>query len=66
MVVQGVVPVLPDDDPARLAARVLEVEHQAYPLALELIASGDATVEDETIRLPPGRTGLIVHPLLCR
>lgn len=38
LIVQAVVPVLPGDDEAKLAARVLEAEHQAYPLALRLIA----------------------------
>ena len=32
----------PGDTPETLAARVLEVEHRLYPLALELVASGDA------------------------
>lgn len=64
VVVQGVVPVLPDDDPARLAARVLEVEHRAYPLALELIASGQARVGDGKIELAPGQSGLVIHPTM--
>ncbi|MCB1969730.1 MAG: phosphoribosylglycinamide formyltransferase [Geminicoccaceae bacterium] len=34
ILVQGAVPVLDNDDVASLAARVLEVEHQCYPLAL--------------------------------
>ena len=44
ILVQGVVPVLADDDPTRLAARVLEVEHLCYPAALEGLASGTITV----------------------
>jgi phosphoribosylglycinamide formyltransferase-1 len=32
------VAVLPDDTEATLAARVLEVEHRIYPLALRLVA----------------------------
>ena len=34
VVVQAVVPVLPDDDEAELAARVLRQEHLIYPLAV--------------------------------
>ena len=49
IIVQGVVPVQPDDTEERLAARVLEVEHRCYPLALELVASGRARVEDERV-----------------
>ena len=49
IIVQGVVPVRPDDTEKRLAARVLAVEHRCYPLALELVASGRARVEDERV-----------------
>ncbi|MEO7245903.1 MAG: phosphoribosylglycinamide formyltransferase [Rubrivivax sp.] len=34
IVLQGVVPVRPDDDEATLAARVLPLEHRLYPLAV--------------------------------
>ena len=37
---QAAVPVLPDDDADRLAARVLVQEHRLYPLGLSLRASG--------------------------
>jgi phosphoribosylglycinamide formyltransferase-1 len=36
------VPVLPGDTPEQLAARVLEVEHRIYPLALKRLAEGQA------------------------
>jgi phosphoribosylglycinamide formyltransferase-1 len=45
ILVQAAVPVLADDDEDSLAARVLEQEHQAYPLALRLLAEGRVTVE---------------------
>jgi formyltetrahydrofolate-dependent phosphoribosylglycinamide formyltransferase len=35
------VPVLPGDDPERLAARVLAEEHRIYPEALALVARGE-------------------------
>ena len=35
---QARVPVLPDDDPETLAARVLVEEHRIYPEALEAVA----------------------------
>lgn len=44
-IVQAAVPVLANDTPADLAARVLTVEHQAYPLALKLIAEGAVRME---------------------
>jgi formyltetrahydrofolate-dependent phosphoribosylglycinamide formyltransferase len=37
---QAAVPVLPDDDVERLAARVLAQEHQLYPMALGAYAGG--------------------------
>jgi phosphoribosylglycinamide formyltransferase-1 len=49
IIVQGVVPVRQDDTPETLAARVLQVEHRCYPLALDLVASGRAHVTDERV-----------------
>ena len=40
IVAQGAVPVTTDDTEQTLAARVLEVEHRIYPLALKLVAEG--------------------------
>jgi phosphoribosylglycinamide formyltransferase-1 len=40
IIVQGAVPVLPDDDIAALSRRIQMVEHRIYPLALRLIAEG--------------------------
>jgi phosphoribosylglycinamide formyltransferase-1 len=39
-VLQWPVPVLPDDTPETLAARVLRIEHAIYPVAVEAIARG--------------------------
>jgi len=38
VIVQAAVPVLPDDDPERLAERVLEQEHRILPLAIRQLA----------------------------
>jgi phosphoribosylglycinamide formyltransferase-1 len=40
IIAQAAVPVLPDDDADRLAARVLAAEHRLFPLALRLVAEG--------------------------
>lgn len=40
VVLQARVPVLADDDPERLAARVLDKEHVIYPLAVRWFAEG--------------------------
>jgi phosphoribosylglycinamide formyltransferase-1 len=46
IIMQGAVPVLSDDTPDTLAARVLKVEHKIYPRALALAATGAARLED--------------------
>jgi phosphoribosylglycinamide formyltransferase-1 len=51
IIVQRKVPVLPGDDEAALAARVLEAEHQAYPLALRLIAEKRVRIRDDRVEL---------------
>jgi phosphoribosylglycinamide formyltransferase-1 len=40
IVLQRAVPVLEDDTPESLSARILEVEHQLYPEAIRLVLSG--------------------------
>lgn len=45
-IIQGRVPVMPDDSAEVLAARVLEVEHQIYPEAARMFASGRLECRD--------------------
>jgi phosphoribosylglycinamide formyltransferase-1 len=63
---QATVPVALDDTPDTLAKRVLAAEHQLYPLALALVASGMATVENERLllngELPTDLGGMLVSP----
>lgn len=49
IVAQAAVPVAADDDADTLAARVLTAEHQLYPHALRLVASGAVRVEGERV-----------------
>jgi formyltetrahydrofolate-dependent phosphoribosylglycinamide formyltransferase len=51
IVLQRTVPVLDDDTPDRLAARVFAAECLAYPEALRLIATGRVTVADGRVRI---------------
>ena len=51
IIVQAVVPVHADDDPERLAARVLAEEHRIYPLAVRLIAEGRVRVIEERVMI---------------
>jgi phosphoribosylglycinamide formyltransferase-1 len=46
IIAQAAVNVRPGEIEAKLAARVLEVEHQIYPLALKLLAEGRLHVEN--------------------
>jgi len=47
IIAQAAVPVLANDTPDTLGARVLAAEHKLFPLALRLIAEGRVKVEDE-------------------
>ncbi|MDB5532210.1 MAG: phosphoribosylglycinamide formyltransferase [Hyphomicrobiales bacterium] len=49
IIAQAAVPVLDDDTPATLGARVLEQEHIIYPRALALAASGRARIEGNRV-----------------
>ena len=51
VILQKAVPVLDDDTPDTLAARVFEAECEAYPAALQLIATGRVTVEGRRVRI---------------
>jgi phosphoribosylglycinamide formyltransferase-1 len=64
IIVQGAVPVLPDDDAAALSKRILTVEHRIYPLALRLIGEGRVRIDGERTRIDdaagdPARTLLM-------
>jgi phosphoribosylglycinamide formyltransferase-1 len=62
IVAQAAVPVLDDDTPQTLAARVLAQEHIIYPMALRLVASGAVRIEGNRVigALTPHETALIV------
>lgn len=51
VIIQSRVPILPDDDVKRLAAKVLEREHRIYPLAIRWFAEGRLTLENDRIML---------------
>ena len=51
VILQRTVPVLDDDTPDRLAARVFSAECEAYPEALRLIAGGKVTIDDGSVRI---------------
>lgn len=65
IILQAAVPVLPGEDEASLADRVLRQEHVIYPLALRLIAEGRVRVEAErvVIRDAAAPDGVMVNPV---
>ncbi len=63
ILVQAAVPVLDGDDADALAARVLEQEHRAYPLALRLLAEGRVTVDGPRARVDARPGGTAINPV---
>lgn len=53
IVAQRVVPVLDDDTPESLAARVFAAECEAYPQAIQLFAQGRLRIEGRCVRILP-------------
>jgi formyltetrahydrofolate-dependent phosphoribosylglycinamide formyltransferase len=53
VILQKAVPVLDDDTPETLAARVFQAECEAYPEAIQLIADGRVRLEGRRVRIAP-------------
>jgi phosphoribosylglycinamide formyltransferase-1 len=51
IVIQAAVPVKPDDDEERLAARVLAQEHRIYPQAVRWFLEGKLRIEQGVVRV---------------
>ena len=51
IVIQAAVPVLPHDDEAKLAARVLAEEHRIYPQAARWFLDGKLVIENGVVRV---------------
>lgn len=49
IIIQAVVPVLNNDTPDSLAARILKEEHRIYPQAIQLFAEGRLSVEGRRV-----------------
>jgi phosphoribosylglycinamide formyltransferase-1 len=57
IIVQRAIPVLDDDTPETLAARILDVEHQIYPEAVRLVLDGGWTIDGRRFRAGRSTTG---------
>jgi phosphoribosylglycinamide formyltransferase-1 len=53
IVMQSTVPVLADDTPDTLAARILVEEHRIYAEAIQLVLDGDWFIEGRRVRIRP-------------
>jgi phosphoribosylglycinamide formyltransferase-1 len=64
IIVQAVVPVLPDDDEQALAARILEQEHRIYAKAIDWFARGRLSLEGRKVRVDgaSAAAGPLLHP----
>ena len=59
VIIQAVVPVLPDDTEETLAQRILVQEHRIYPRAIQLYSEGRLVIEGRKVRVTgdEGATG---------
>ena len=66
IVAQAAVPVHPEDDEERLAARILDAEHRIYPIAVRLIAEGRTRIVGNRVEIdgwkPPDPATPILWP----
>ena len=67
IIMQAVVPVLPNDDEDKLAARILVQEHKIYPEAVRLFCEGRLTVNGRRVAVKGCKTepkSFIINPPL--
>jgi len=62
IVIQAAVPVLPRDDEATLAARVLAEEHRIYPQAARWFLDGNLVIESGLVRVKGDHPQLLYAP----
>jgi phosphoribosylglycinamide formyltransferase-1 len=55
IILQAAVPILDDDSPDTLAARILEQEHRIYPRAVQLFAEGRLRVDGRRVFIENGK-----------
>ncbi len=54
IIIQAVVPILPDDTASTLAERILEQEHRIYPQAIQWIAEGRVSIDERKVIIADG------------
>jgi len=56
IIIQAAVPILDDDTPETLAARILVQEHKIYPRAVQLFAAGRLRVDGRRVLITDAKT----------
>lgn len=56
IIIQAVVPILPDDTEESLGSRILREEHRIYPESLKLWSEGRLLIEGRKVRILPAGT----------
>ena len=64
IILQAAVKVLQGDDRERLAARILEVEHQILPRTVQLFAQKRLKIEGKKVKILPGDSWLGTQPVI--
>jgi phosphoribosylglycinamide formyltransferase-1 len=63
IILQGAVAIAPDDDESAVRDRILALEHELYPTAIQLFAEGRLVVEGRRVRVkdgsPPARPPVV-------
>jgi phosphoribosylglycinamide formyltransferase-1 len=63
IILQGAVAISPEDDEEAVRSRILAVEHELYPTAIQLYAEGRLQIDGRRVRVrggaPPGRLPII-------
>jgi phosphoribosylglycinamide formyltransferase-1 len=65
IIIQAVVPVLPDDNEARLAARIHGEEHRIYPAAIRLYQEGRLAIDGRRVLIrdfQPQPSSTLINP----
>ncbi len=66
VIIQAVVPVMPDDTEDSLSERILKLEHKIFPEAIRLFSEGRLQVEGKKVKIKDYRevAETVVNPSL--
>lgn len=64
IILQAAVKVFPEDDRDKLAARILEVEHQILPRTIQLFAENRLKINGRKVEILPGDSWIDKYPVI--